>query len=112
MMRRRLIIGLLLSLGMAKASSAAPLELTRDAVFGAADQSQFGALPIWEHWVFAAIGHNVRVANTISLLQRFVMAGKTNVDFMVYPRRVDSIAGVPQRRHLYEHMLDWWPHHI
>lgn len=55
---------------------------------------------------------NVHMANTISLLQQFVIADKTNVDFMVYPRRVHSIAGVPQRRHLYEHMLDWWLHHL
>lgn len=55
---------------------------------------------------------NVHMANTIALLQAFIDAGKTNVDFYVYPRRTHSIAGLPQRRHLYEHMLEWWTHHL
>jgi len=55
---------------------------------------------------------NVHMANTISLLQSFIDAGKTSVDFMVYPRRVHSIAGIAQRRHLYGHMLQWWLKHL
>ena len=55
---------------------------------------------------------NVHMANTISLLQAFIDADKTNVDFYVYPRKTHSIAGLAQRRHLYEHMLNWWVEHL
>jgi dipeptidyl-peptidase-4 len=55
---------------------------------------------------------NVHMANTVSLLQSFIDADKTNVDFMVYPRRTHSIAGIAQRRHLYGHMLEWWMKHL
>lgn len=55
---------------------------------------------------------NVHMANTVSLLQSFIDADKTNVDFMVYPRRTHSIAGIAQRRHLYGHMLEWWLKHL
>lgn len=55
---------------------------------------------------------NVHMANTISLLQSFIDSDKTNVDFMVYPQRVHSIAGIAQRRHLYGHMLQWWLKHL
>jgi dipeptidyl-peptidase-4 len=55
---------------------------------------------------------NVHMANTVSLLQGFIDADKTNVDFYVYPRRTHSIAGVPQRRYLFERMLDWWTTHL
>lgn len=55
---------------------------------------------------------NVHMANTISLLQAFIDAGRTNVDFMAYPRRTHSIAGIAQRRHLYGHMLQWWLAHL
>ncbi len=55
---------------------------------------------------------NVHMANTISLLQSFIDAGQTSVDFMVYPRRTHSIAGIAQRRHLYGHMLQWWLKHL
>ena len=55
---------------------------------------------------------NVHMANTISLLQSFIDADKTNVDFFVYPRRTHSIAGIAQRRHLYGHMLEWWLKHL
>ena len=48
----------------------------------------------------------------VSLLQSFIDAGETNVDFMVYPRRTHSIAGIAQRRHLYGHMLQWWLKHL
>jgi dipeptidyl aminopeptidase/acylaminoacyl peptidase len=52
------------------------------------------------------------MANTISLMQAFIDADRTNVDFMVYPRRTHSIAGLAQRRHLYGHMLQWWLEHL
>ncbi len=55
---------------------------------------------------------NVHMANTIALMQTFIDAGRTNVDFMVYPRRTHSIAGIAQRRHLYGHMLQWWLKHL
>lgn len=55
---------------------------------------------------------NVHMANTIALLQAFIDAGKTNVDVFLYPRRTHSIAGIAQRRHLYEHMLNWWVLHL
>lgn len=55
---------------------------------------------------------NVHMANTISLMQAFIDADRTNVDFMVYPRRTHSIAGIAQRRHLYGHMLQWWLKHL
>jgi len=55
---------------------------------------------------------NVHMANTISLMQAFIEADRTNVDFMVYPRRTHSIAGIAQRRHLYGHMLQWWLKHL
>jgi dipeptidyl-peptidase-4 len=54
---------------------------------------------------------NVHMANTISLLQAFVLAGK-QVDFMVYPRKTHGISGIPQRRHLFTHMLDYWEAHL
>ena len=55
---------------------------------------------------------NVHMANTIALMQAFIDADRTNVDFMVYPRRTHSIAGLAQRRHLYGHMLQWWLKHL
>lgn len=55
---------------------------------------------------------NVHMANTIALLQRYIYAGKTHVDFYVYPRRTHSIAGLPQRTHLFSHMLQWWERHL
>ncbi|HEV3155363.1 MAG TPA: DPP IV N-terminal domain-containing protein [Candidatus Baltobacteraceae bacterium] len=55
---------------------------------------------------------NVHMANTVSMLQAFIQADKVDVDFFAYPRRTHSIAGIAQRRHLYEHMLDWWTAHL
>ncbi|MGZ3505783.1 MAG: DPP IV N-terminal domain-containing protein [Vulcanimicrobiaceae bacterium] len=55
---------------------------------------------------------NVHIANSISMLQRFIDADKPNVDFYVYPRRTHSISGVAQRRHLFERMLDFWTTHL
>ena len=55
---------------------------------------------------------NVHMANTIALLQAFIESGKTGVDLFLYPRRTHSIAGVAQRRQLFEHMLEWWTRHL
>lgn len=54
---------------------------------------------------------NVHMANTISLIQAFIDAGK-QIDFMVYPRKTHSISGIPQRRHLFNHMLNYWQEHL
>lgn len=54
---------------------------------------------------------NVHIANSVSLLQAFVLAGK-QVDFAVYPRKTHGITGIPQRRHLFAHMLQYWQEHL
>jgi dipeptidyl-peptidase-4 len=54
---------------------------------------------------------NVHLANSIALLQACVLAGK-QVDFMVYPRKRHGISGIPQRRHLFSHMLEYWQTHL
>jgi len=54
---------------------------------------------------------NVHLANTIALLQAFIEHGK-QIDFMVYPRKRHGIPGVPQRRHLFTHMLEYWQSHL
>ncbi len=50
---------------------------------------------------------NVHIANSVSLMQALLLVGK-QVDFMIYPRKTHSIAGIAQRRHLFNHMLDYW----
>lgn len=52
--------------------------------------------------------NNVHMANTMSLLQKFVDARETRVSFYSYPRRTHSIDGLAQRRTLYERMLNFW----
>ena len=54
---------------------------------------------------------NVHLANTISLLQAFILKGK-QVDMMVYPRKTHGISGIPQRRHLFTHMLQYWEQNL
>ncbi len=54
---------------------------------------------------------NVHLANSVSLLQALLLAGK-QVDFMVYPRKTHGIVGVPQRRQLFTHMLEYWQEHL
>ncbi len=56
--------------------------------------------------------NNVHMANSIALLQQFVLADKENVDFMVYPRTLHPIAGLAQHRQLFGHMLTWWVEHL
>jgi dipeptidyl-peptidase-4 len=54
---------------------------------------------------------NVHMANTISLVQAFILSGK-QIDMMVYPRKTHGISGIPQRRHLFTHMLEYWQAHL
>ncbi len=54
---------------------------------------------------------NVHIANSVSFLQALLLKGK-QVDFMVYPRKTHGISGLPQRRHLFNHMLDYWQEHL
>jgi dipeptidyl-peptidase-4 len=54
---------------------------------------------------------NVHLANSVSLLQALLLSGK-QVDFMVYPRKKHGIVGIPQRRQLFTHMLDYWQEHL
>jgi len=54
---------------------------------------------------------NVHLANTISLVQAFILNGK-QIDMMVYPRKTHGISGIPQRRHLFTHMLEYWQAHL
>lgn len=51
---------------------------------------------------------NVHMANTIQLLQQFVLTHETRVQFYPYPRKTHPIRGLPQQRALYAHMLDFW----
>jgi dipeptidyl-peptidase 4 len=51
---------------------------------------------------------NVHVANSIALLQQFILAGENRVQFFPYPRKVHSISGLAQRRSVYGRMLDFW----
>ncbi len=54
---------------------------------------------------------NVHLANTVSLAQAMILAGK-QMDLMVYPRKTHGISGIPQRRHLFNHMLQYWEDHL
>jgi len=54
---------------------------------------------------------NVHLANSVSLLQALILSGK-QVDYMVYPRKRHGISGIPQRRHLFAHMLEYWQEHL
>ncbi len=51
---------------------------------------------------------NVHMANSISLLQQFILANENRVQFFPYPRKVHSIIGLAQRRSVYGRMLDFW----
>jgi len=51
---------------------------------------------------------NVHMANSIALMQKFVDAKKSDVWFYPYPRKTHSIAGLDQRRTLFERMLRFW----
>jgi dipeptidyl-peptidase-4 len=54
---------------------------------------------------------NVHMANTVSLIQAFIEHGK-QIDFMIYPRKNHGIPGIPQRRHLFNHMLNYWEQNL
>ncbi|GAC1546968.1 MAG: S9 family peptidase [Candidatus Velthaea sp.] len=54
---------------------------------------------------------NVHLANTVSLIEALILKGK-QVDMMVYPRKSHGITGIPQRRHLFTHMLDYWEQNL
>jgi dipeptidyl-peptidase-4 len=54
---------------------------------------------------------NVHLANSVSVLQALLLKGK-QVDFMVYPRKTHGISGIPQRRQLFTHMLEYWQEHL
>lgn len=51
---------------------------------------------------------NVHMANTMQLIQRFILARDSRVLFYPYPRKTHSIAGLAQRRSVFAHMLDFW----
>ncbi len=51
---------------------------------------------------------NVHMANTMQLIQRFILAHESRVLFYPYPRKTHSISGLPQRRSVYAHMLNFW----
>ncbi len=52
--------------------------------------------------------NNVHMANTMQLIQRFILAHESRVLFYPYPRKTHSISGLPQRRSVYAHMLNFW----
>jgi dipeptidyl-peptidase 4 len=51
---------------------------------------------------------NVHMANTLQLLQRFILAHETRAQFYPYPRKTHGIRGLPQQRSVFAHMLDFW----
>ncbi|MBV8489020.1 MAG: S9 family peptidase [Candidatus Eremiobacteraeota bacterium] len=51
---------------------------------------------------------NVHMANTITLIQHFILAKEERVIFYPYPRKTHSISGLPQRRSVFAHMLNFW----
>jgi dipeptidyl aminopeptidase/acylaminoacyl peptidase len=55
---------------------------------------------------------NVHMANSVSLLQRFVTADRAHIDFMAYPGQRHGFTALPDLRHLYERMLNWWMTHL
>jgi len=55
---------------------------------------------------------NVHMANSIALLQSFITADKTNVEFMAYPRQRHGFLALDDLRRLYQHMLEWWSAHL
>ena len=50
---------------------------------------------------------NVHLANSVTLLQAFVRAGK-QVDYMLYPGGRHGIAGIAPQRNVFTKMLDFW----
>lgn len=54
---------------------------------------------------------NVHIANTIALEQRAIEADR-QIDLAVYPGKGHSIAGLAQRRHLFERVLAYFVEHL
>jgi dipeptidyl-peptidase-4 len=51
---------------------------------------------------------NVHMANSMQLMQRFILAHQSRVLFYPYPRKTHPIRGLPQQRSVFAHMLDFW----
>jgi dipeptidyl-peptidase-4 len=51
---------------------------------------------------------NVHMANSLQLLQRFILLHETDVQFYPYPRKTHSIRGLPQQRAVFARMLGFW----
>jgi dipeptidyl-peptidase-4 len=51
---------------------------------------------------------NVHMANSMQLMQRFIVAHESRVVFYPYPRKTHSIRGLAQQRSVFAHMLDFW----
>lgn len=51
---------------------------------------------------------NVHMANSMQLMQRFILAHQSHVLFYPYPRKTHPIRGLPQQRSVFVHMLDFW----
>jgi dipeptidyl-peptidase-4 len=52
--------------------------------------------------------NNVHMANSMQLMQRFILAHEPRVLFYPYPRKTHPIRGLPQQRSVFAHMLDFW----
>jgi dipeptidyl-peptidase-4 len=55
---------------------------------------------------------NVHMANSMALLQAFIAAGKTRVDFAPYPGQKHGFTALDDLRRLYAQMLEWWSAHL
>lgn len=51
---------------------------------------------------------NVHIANSMELVERFILARESRVLFYPYPRKTHSIRGLPQQRSVFAHMLEFW----
>jgi dipeptidyl-peptidase 4 len=51
---------------------------------------------------------NVHMANSMQLMQRFILTHQSRVLFYPYPRKTHPIRGLPQQRSVFVHMLDFW----
>jgi dipeptidyl-peptidase-4 len=51
---------------------------------------------------------NVHMANSMQLMQRFILARESRVLFYPYPRKTHPIRGLPQQRSVFAHMLNFW----
>jgi dipeptidyl-peptidase 4 len=51
---------------------------------------------------------NVHMANSMQLMQQFILAHESRVVFYPYPRKTHSMRGLAQQRSIFAHMLDFW----